>query len=117
MNVQFKVREKTVALITLCQDLDGITRRELYKKARRNGDFDVSFHYFINSQGIVETGREEYVVAGYDLDHSRQAVVVLIDSPNGILTDSQKVSLKDIEESLEGTYPEIVLLPIDILED
>ena len=104
--MKFIVREKTDHLNILFQDTGGLSAQELHREARRTGKFAVDFHYVVQRNGIVEAGREPYVVAGAPFENSKTSVCILVDvGETGKMTDSQKVGLKDLLSGLKGTYP------------
>jgi N-acetyl-anhydromuramyl-L-alanine amidase AmpD len=106
--MKFKVREDTRFLNIYKENTEGLTTQELFIVARRAGSFSVDYHYLIQRDGNVEEGREPSVVAGFTYDSTRQAIVILVDaSEANKLTDAQKVSLRDLKESISATYPDI----------
>jgi N-acetylmuramoyl-L-alanine amidase len=106
--MRFKLREGTIALHIFKEDTEGLSVQELYRIARRSGEFNVGFHYLIQRDGNVEEGRDSSVVAGFDYDLTRKAIVIVIDAgETGKLSDAQKVALRDLKESISATYPSI----------
>lgn len=104
--MKFKLRPSTDFLYVQLRDTGGLSVPELQREARKAGKFDCGYHYVVQKNGVVEQGREPYVVAGYDFENCDNSVYVLVDVADK-LTDSQKVSLRDLMESITATYPEI----------
>lgn len=109
--MKFKLRPSTDFLYIHLKDTGGLSVRELHREARKAGKLDIGYHYVVQENGVVEQGREQYVVAGYDLENCDRSIYVLVDcGENGKLTDSQKVSLQDLKDSIIATYPDIMVL-------
>lgn len=112
--MKFKLREGTKTLRIFKEDTEGLTVQELFRGARRLGNFDVDFHYLIQRDGNVEEGRESSVVAGYYYDATRESIVILVDAcDTNKMTDSQKVSLRDLKGSIKATYPDIKISHVE----
>lgn len=109
--MKFKTRPSTDFLYLCFQDTGSLSVPELRRVARKAGKLDIDYHYVLQENGVVEQGREPYVVAGYELENCDRSIYVLIDcGTNGKLTDSQKVSLKDLQDSIIATYPDICVV-------
>lgn len=104
--MKFRLREGTETLIIKRVDTGGKSVRELEREEYLKGKFGVDFHYLVSSDGYVEPGRESAVVAGYPLDPTRKAIVVIVEAESKMrLTDAQEVALESLIDSLLATYP------------
>lgn len=109
--MKFKVRPSTVFLYIHCRNTGGLSAPELHREARKAGKLAIDYHYVVQENGLVEQGREPYVVAGYSLENCNTSVYVLVDTgEDGKISDSQKVALRDLKESITATYPNIMVI-------
>ena len=109
--MKFKIRESTDYLYVHKRDTGGLTVPELRRVARKEGKLDIDYHYVVQDTGSVEQGRDEYVVAGHELENNDRSIYVLVDvGDRGRLSDAQKVALRDLISSIQGTYPDIKVI-------
>lgn len=109
--MKFKLRPSTDFLYIHLKDTGGLTVPELHREARKTGKLDIGYHHVIQKNGVVEQGRAQDEVAGYDLENCDRSIYVLVDcGENNKLTDAQKVSLQDLKDSIIATYPDIVVI-------
>lgn len=109
--MKFRPRETTDYLYIHLKDTGGLTVKELHREARRAGMLSIDYHYVVQRNGDVETGREPYVIAGHRCENAETSIYILVDQgEKGKLTDSQKVSLQELLESLKGEYPGVEVI-------
>jgi len=109
--MKFRERITTDFLYVLHEDIKEMPVKELSKVARREGKLHVDYHFYIHRDGTVEQGRDETVIAGYGLENSERSIYVLVDSGDVMqITDSQKLSLFLLTESLTCTYPDMNII-------
>ena len=110
MSLTYKQRQETKTIVLVHKDYNNNTYQQLYRKCRQEGNFDTGYHYFIDRIGRLTADREETAVAGWDLDNNTSSLYVLIDTPNGKLTDSQNFELSDLLEQFKTKYPEATII-------
>lgn len=99
---QFKRNSNLTHIILTCKDFDKRTFEELYRDSLRRGEFDVPFHYFIDSDGTVHEGRKDTEIASSRLYDYKTALHIFIDSPTTTLTDEQQVALDELLSMYSG---------------
>lgn len=100
--MKFRHRKTTNFVYVVKMNTGGLSVPELQAEARRRGDLAIGYHYVVQENGQVEQGRAPYEVAGHDLENPETSIYILVDSgERKALSDAQKVSLKDLLESLE----------------
>jgi hypothetical protein len=106
--VKFRARKSTDFLYIHLKNTGGLSVPELRRAARKVGKLDVDYHYVVQENGVVEQGREQYVVAGYEFENSENSIYVLVDTgDDDRLSDAQKVALQDLMDSIYATYPNV----------
>ena len=111
--MKFRERANTTFLTVVKTDIGGMTVRELFRIARKRGEFGVSFHYLVQDDGRIAEGRPLESIGGRDLDETEESIVVLLDS-KGKTSDAQKVALQDILEDSLMSYPTIEAVTVQI---
>lgn len=95
---------------------------QLHREAVRDGEFTVDFHFLINKQGMVSTGRKHWEVADYVYNDYEKSIVIVADSPNKLkLTDGQNNAIEEVVHDLKVLYPDVKVIKvkneIDIVND
>jgi hypothetical protein len=106
--MKFKPRSSTDLLVIVTKDTHGMTLRELQVEAKRSGELDFQYHYYVTKEGTVEQGRESYVVGHYSLEKPESTITILVDAKSlSKLADAQAFSLDLLVSSIQGEYPDI----------
>lgn len=105
--MKFKKRLTTTSIRLVKQDLKGLDKEALYKKARRLGEFDTGYHFIIHNDGTVEIDRPVDAVAQWDFEGYETSLYVLMDT-TGKISDAQRLVLKNITDQ----YPDAQLLEV-----
>lgn len=105
--MEFKQRLTTTAIRLVKQNLNGLDKEALYKKARRQGEFDTGYHFIIHNDGTLEVDRPVDAVAQWDFEGYETSLYVLVDTI-GKLSDAQRLVLRSITDQ----YPDAPLLEV-----
>ena len=105
--MEFKKRLCTISIRIVKQPLNGLTKEMLYKKARRNGEFDTGYHFIIHNDGNLEVDRPIDAVAQWNFEEYETSLYILADTV-GKLSDAQRLVLRSITEK----YPDAKLLEV-----
>lgn len=93
--LKFRQREETERIGVFFRDLHGADKDKLYKKARRLGDLDTSFHIILLRSGLEEYDRDIKAVAGSNLPDNETSICVLVDAPSKKkMNDAQSLALQ-----------------------
>lgn len=105
--IVYKQRSDTTTVYIVYKDLKA-DFSTVYKKARRAGEYDTGYHYYIERNGNINFDRSIDAVAQYDFKDNEISVYVLVDavSPEDV-TDAQKKSLLKVTEFIEKRYKTI----------
>lgn len=106
--MKFKKRLETLRIYLVIKDLQDATMSTLYKKARRDGNFDTGYHFVLFNNGLMEADRPIDCVADCNFENSESSIYILVDS-KGKLSDSQKLALRDFMKS----YPDIETVKVE----
>lgn len=113
MQLEFKEREKTDTICLLHERTHGKPLEILWRLARRNGELDVPFHFYVQESGEVMEGRPLLAVAGRQYTRTEFTVYVLIDAESkNTITDVQKKAVKGILRNLEATFPGVQVVRV-----
>lgn len=106
--MNFKARKETIGLLVVLSDLQGMSSADLRVLEVRKGNFEVDFHYLIQEDGKLETGREKFAVAGSSLDPRGVNLCVRVET-NGLksVSDCSKVTLADLISDLKGEFGDL----------
>lgn len=105
--MEFKKRLTTTAIRLVKQNLNGLDKEALYKKARRQGEFDTGYHFIIHNDGTLENDRHIEAVAQWSFEDYESSLYVLVDT-TGKLSDAQRLVLRGIAEK----YPDAEILEV-----
>lgn len=105
--MEFKKRTITTSIRVVKQNLNGLDKEALYKKARRLGEFDTGYHFIIHNDGNLEEDRPIDAVAQWNFEEYETSLYVLADTA-GKLSDAQRLVLRGITEQ----YPDAKLLEV-----
>lgn len=104
--MKFRERKATDFLYIHLKNTGGLTLKELHRDARRAGKLTVDYHYIVQESGIVEEGRDKYVIAGNRMDYAETSIYVLVDvGDEGVMTDAQRLSLHELMDGLHEEFP------------
>jgi hypothetical protein len=110
--MEFRKRESTTKLYICYEDTAGLSITQLRRKARRSGEFDVGFHFYVADSGEVEEGRSITEIAGHTLPDCESSIYVLVDTTGRANpSDSAFRALKALITSIKKMYPQIVVAP------
>lgn len=108
VKIKFKDRERTEFISVHEVNLNGKTHRDMIKEARKNGEFDVPYHYLVHDTGTIETGRKDTAVGGRNFPSYDSAVFVLCDlNGHERMTDAQTSALDVLIDQLRVQYPDV----------
>nr|DAR49133.1 MAG TPA: lysozyme [Bacteriophage sp.] len=110
--LQFKKRTCTDWLYIIKKPLNGATKENLVSAARRLGEFDTGYHYIIQSDGTIETDRDNEAVAQWDFPDNTTSIYILCDT-TGSLTDAQRIAVSDLFKNLVAQYPHIQTVEVN----
>ena len=97
--MEFRKRLYTDHIYVVKTDLNGATRDQLYKAARRAGELDTVYHYILHNDGTVEIDRQPNTcVAQYNFENANTSVYILADCKKGKLSDAQRIILVRISK-------------------
>lgn len=95
--MKFRKRKKTEYLYVKRVNTEGMSVESLRRQARRVGKLDVDFHYLVQANGDIETGRDFEVIAGYELANAEESIYIFVDIGNAAKpSDAQKVPLQNL---------------------
>ncbi len=93
MKLKLKKRKETIA-IALFYGIHYGGIKALLKKYRKEGYFCPPWHYFVDEDGRVYTGREEDEVAGSEYPNNDSIIAIVVNSPDDIsITPDQAEAL------------------------
>ena len=105
--MNFKKRLTTTSIRVIKQPLNGLDKEALYKKARRQGEFDTGYHFIIHNDGTLEADRPIEAVAQWNFEEYESSLYVLADT-TGKLSDAQRLVLRGVAEN----YPDAEILEV-----
>lgn len=105
-SMKFRARETTENCCIVMKPTGGLSAQELHHAALRSGLLALEYHFVVQKNGEIETGREESSVAGHTLANPDVSLYILVDT-EGKLTDAQKVALRQLKETIKQQYPSI----------
>lgn len=97
MNLKYKEREDT-NMIRVLFEPKNMSIKDIYKKQRREGLFNIGYHFIILPTGEIAEGVPFYAYADYRLSHVRDSVYCLlvgVDNKDHI-TDGQRKVLQQV---------------------
>lgn len=110
MKMTLRKRKETLRLLIDLKDIGCETYMQYYRACRAGGEIDTGYHYFVSEQGNLETGREPQAIAGWHLPHNETTIAVIVMSPEGVLSDSQRCVLDILKTNIKREYPEIIIV-------
>lgn len=85
---------------------NGKTVAELKREARQQGNLTIDYHYIIQRDGSIETGRDINEIAGNTLPDFDTAIYIQLDAKKNV-TDAQRFALIGLTETIRAAYPGI----------
>ena len=105
IRLTFKKRKATDKVFIVFNNCERAKFDTVYRNARRKGEYDTGFHFYIDINGYVTSDRELNDVAQYDFICSETSVYVLVDAPdNDSMSDAQLASLNKTITMLRETF-------------
>lgn len=109
--MKFRERKDTHYIYVHLRDTKGLTVPELHNEARRAGELTLGYHYVVQDNGDVEQGRDQYSVAGRNMEDAETSIYVLINSRGkNKLSDCQVDTVKDLLDLLQTEYPKAKII-------
>ena len=104
--VQFKKRKKTLFFSVINRNENDKSFEDMFCEARREGEFDVEFHYLIHRDGKIDKGRDEDTIGGRRLPSNEVSIFIVVDVDKAHeRTDAQKVAVVRLLDKLRKKYP------------
>lgn len=103
--IKFLNRTETNYILIIEKDLKDKDFMSLFRDARKEGEFDVDFHFLVHRDGLIEEGRSVDVVGGLNVKEEEDAVIVFVDVPSYGENDVQSASLSTLVTMLQEKYP------------
>lgn len=105
--VKFKERRDTLFFTVINRNEHDKSFEDLFCQARREGEFDVDFHFLIRRSGKVEEGRAVDAIGGRNLPGNERSIFILVDvDEKHNRTDAQGQALVKLLARLRKKYPE-----------
>ena len=113
---------RTITLIVLHCSCSRVDRRYTFEQCRRdhithNRWQDIGYHYYIEKDGTVFTGRPESVVGAHVKNHNAHSIGICYEGgldangkPADTRTPAQKASLSSLLSALSSKYPRALIV-------
>lgn len=112
VNLKWKKRDSTDHIYVVKRDLKGVSTKELRTNCYRKGNLDLGYHFVVRANGTVDEGRPEYTYAGWWFDDDEHCIAILVDTPTGKISASQKKAI----EKLAANYPDAKIEEVEVDE-
>ena len=94
--ITFLKRENTSAIrVHFAPGLEGYSKEDLERHAKRNGKLNIGFHYLLHKTGDLEQVMDTDILADYTLNEYKTSIYVLVLADK--LTDAQKHKLAHLK--------------------
>lgn len=101
--IGFKERTETRYIYVVPLGTEPMSYEELVHKARRNGEYDGGFHFYITMEGDIVEARPEQAVASPFLENSEKSIYIVAETEQK-LNDCQKVALEELVDTIKSHY-------------
>ena len=98
--IEFLDRENTDAIrLYFDETADTLSKEQLIIRAKRDGKFNLGFHYILRKDGTLEDGISPTQFADFELDEYKTSIYVLVTADK--LTDAAEYRLEKLSKKLK----------------
>ena len=98
--IEFLDRENTDAIrLHFDETADTLSKEQLIIRAKRDGKFNLGFHYILRKDGTLEDGISPTQYADFELDDYKTSIYVLVTADK--LTDAAEYRLEKLSKKLK----------------
>lgn len=107
-----KNRKSTKYVVLHHADAKNCTVQDVHRWHLNNGWSGIGYHYFVNKNGEVFTGRPLNKIGAHCLNHNEISVGICAegDFENETMSVKQKKAIAEVVRYIKGTYPEAVVV-------